>query len=132
MDSATSSPLQNVRIYYQDTIPLYSDKTGKFRINIKASDKLHFRKAGYAWHTETITGDEFQKIYLFKSDASLQEKLSKVYSREKTKIFYDDKLIPFEEFGDAFSTHSSEIESININSSRTKVILQSIFKWNKK
>jgi hypothetical protein len=135
IDSVTMSPLQNVRIYCRDTIPAYSDKTGKFRIPVKTGDKLHFRKAGYAWHTEKIT-EENMTVCLFKSDSSLHKKLSRTYPREKTEIMYDDKLVPFNEWGDAFSTHPSEIILIILingqnSPQKNKIILKSIFQWNK-
>jgi hypothetical protein len=133
-DSITMFPLQNVRIYYQDTIPVYSDKTGKFRISVKTGDNLHFRKAGYAWHTEKII-NENMTVSLLKSDSSLYERLKLTYPREGTKIIYDDKLVPFDEWGDAFSTHPSEIVLIDANTtspSKNTVIIKSIFQWNKR
>jgi hypothetical protein len=127
------SPLQDVRIYCQDTVPVYSDKAGKFRIPVKTGDNLHFRKAGYAWHTEKII-NENMTFCLFKSDSSLHKELSRAYPREKTEIMYDDKLVPPDEWGDAFSTRPSEIILIETKTSpqKNKIILKSVFQWNKR
>ena len=132
LDSATRLPLPDVRIYSCDNSPVRSDRNGRFQLKGNANTHFHFRKAGYVRHTEAMTGEKGQTVCLLKSDPSMQEKLSKKYLKDKTDVIYDDMPVPHEEWGDAFSTDPSEIESINVLSAdktnaRNRLVIRSIF-----
>jgi hypothetical protein len=145
-DHATNSPLQNVRIYYRDTIPVYSNSAGEFQITARPGDKLHFRKAGYGWHTKEITGEEDMPVDLA---ASKPEKIipdfGNTYRADYTELLYDGKPVPFEEWIDACSSPHDDIISLQIIRGKyeqqngrvvvlqkKKIIYISVFQWNQK
>lgn len=134
MDSVSNVPLQNVRIYCRDTVPVYSDIKGQFQIWMKSSDNLHFRKCGFAYHTEKITGKR-QVIYLSKSNPEVCKNMSKKYPKGKPDVIFDGLIIPDEEWSDALSMDPSEIRSIEFieDQAHTKDIfmINSIFQWNR-
>jgi hypothetical protein len=105
--------LQDVRIYYRDTIPVYTNQNGEFQIQLKKGDKLHFRKSGYAWHTREITDNATEIILKPNKVKKVDE--NTFYDTVYTEIIYDGKLVPDKEFYDAFSTDHSEIAEFGIN-----------------
>jgi len=144
-DDLTKSALPNVRIYYRDTIPVYSDENGQFHLQAKTGDKLHFRKAGYGWHTEKITAETLQTVYLAPSSSVMIKKDfgKEAYNPDRTDYIYDGKLVPFEEWDDAYSTPQKEISVLRITKAiykdpptnliliqKNKVIMTSIFQYN--
>jgi hypothetical protein len=148
-DSAMN-PLPDVRVYYRDTVPIYNDRDGKFRIRMKHGDKLHFRKSGYVWHTEIITEKSTGVIILAPTQSAMIKKrfgggkYSPTYSPEYTDIIFDDKPVRFEEWLDAFAMHRSELVSLSIRKGKfddengktivrkkTEITIKSIFQWNK-
>jgi hypothetical protein len=139
-DSAMT-PLPNVRIYCRDTVPVYSDRNGTFRIRANIGDKLHFRKPGYGWHTEQIAQPDMQKVIL---TPSIPGSVASELGPDNMDFLYDGKPVPFEEWDDASCTPREEVLSVRMlkikynddnpaNSiviRRGKVIFESIFQWN--
>ncbi|MDR1562922.1 MAG: hypothetical protein LBS54_07585 [Dysgonamonadaceae bacterium] len=144
-DKANGKLLSNVRVYYQDTIPLISDKNGKFIINMSLGEKLHFRKKSYAWHTETINETNNITIYLEHSDSLMCNRNLGKYNHQKfTDVIYDGFLVQFKDWNDACSTSRSEILSLETKNgtietdnegnttviNKNRLMIDSIFDWN--
>ncbi|MDR1116587.1 MAG: hypothetical protein LBL33_10685 [Tannerella sp.] len=137
-DKNTNAPLKDVRIYYLDTVPVYNDASGKFRLQVKIGDKLHFRRSGYGWHTETVEGKELQTVYLAPNTLFTKNEFSRAgaYHPDSTEIIYDGIPVPFEEWDDAGNTPKPEVISLMTirakNGQKNKAIFESIFQWNQK
>jgi len=145
-DKNTQRVLENVRVYYRDTVPVYSNSQGQFQLTAKKGEKLQFRKSGYAWQTKEITAEDMQNVYLVNSgdDSGFGD----FNSKDSTEVFCDGMLIPFEEWKDLGSMLSKSKENIvnltilkgefkkqgneTIIIRKNKIDIQSSFNWNRK
>ena len=114
IDSNTNKLLQNVKIFRmseQDTSQIMNSISGTFQVMISKGTKLHFRKAGYAWHSIKISDDTMieETVYLLPSKSVQLDTGNKEYS---TEIIYDNEIVPQNEWNDVLSISPNEIGSI--------------------
>ena len=121
MDINAGLPLQDVKIYCinnSDTTETSSNKKGEFQISIQAGSKLFLKKPGFAWHFVKIYNNDERKIYLTPSKNYSEKDIGK-QNFDTTDFYFNDHLVPQDEWDDASSIDQSMVRSINAYSSKT-------------
>ena len=111
IDANTNLPLQDVRIYSDNTLTL-SRENGEFQMPpLKAGSKLILKKSGYAWYVLRVTNNDMQQVKLVPSDPqNLDLSIGGRPSDESNlEVYFDGRLVPKAEWADALSADRNEV-----------------------